>query len=165
MNTNTTYIGIDGGISGALCVIDTVGKLVDKTVMPILPIGNGRNEYDCQKIIEFLSMYSDAIIILEKAQFTPKLGGIASFSFGKSYGTMIGIIAALKRKHHLIAARTWQKAMLQDTNSEDTKKASMLVAKRLFPEHTFLATERSKKMHSGLTDAALIAEFGRRHNL
>jgi len=160
-------IGVDGGISGALCVLDETGKLIELLVMPIMPIGNGRNEYDCQRIVEFFEKYSnfERVVILEKAQYTPALGGIAGFSFGKSYGTMIGIVSALKIKYHLIAARTWQKEMLQDTNSENTKDASAIVAKRLFPGQAFLATERSKKVHSGLTDAILIATYGQRHNL
>jgi hypothetical protein len=158
------YLGIDGGLSGALCVVQDK-KLVDAIVMPVLPVGNGRNEYDCQQILKFLTKYPTATIILEKAQFTPKLGGIASFAFGKSYGMMIGMLSALGKQYHLVAARTWQKEMLRDTNTKNTKDASAIVAKRLFPEQSFLATARSKKIHSGLTDAALIAEYGRRHNL
>lgn len=159
------YCGIDGGLSGALSILDDTGQLLEMRVMPILPVSNGRNEYDCQKILEILLKYPNATVILEKAQFTPKLGGIASFSFGKSYGMMIGMLSALKMRYHLVAARTWQKEMLADINSENTKDASAIIAKRLYPEQSFLATERSRKIHSGCTDSILIATYGQRHNL
>ena len=161
---HTTYIGIDGGLSGALYVLQD-SKVIDRLIMPILPVGNGRNEYDCNEIISFLMKYPNAVVILEKAQFTPKLGGVSAFSFGKSYGMMIGILSSLKMKYHLVAAKTWQKEMLKDTNAENTKDASAIIAKQLFPKESFLATEKSKKIHSGLTDAILIAEYGRRNNL
>ena len=158
------YIGIDGGLNGAICVVQD-GKLVDKLIMPVLPVGNGRNEYDCRQIVAFLLTHGDATVILEKAQFTPKLGGIASFSFGKSYGMMIGILSALVIPYHLVAARTWQTEMLRDVNSENTKDASVIVAKRLYPDQSFLVTEKSKKPHTGLTDAVLIATYGQRKQL
>lgn len=158
---NITYIGIDGGISGALSVVRG-NELIEQILMPVATSDNGRNEYDVQLIIEFLEKYPDATILLEKAQFTPKLGGIASFSFGKSYGVMIGILSALKRKYHIIAARTWQKEIFRDINVDDTKAASVLIAKRLYPNASFLPTDRSKKIHTGLTDSVLIAEYGRR---
>ena len=92
--TNSKYLGIDGGLHGALVVIQN-NTLIDNLVMPIVQAGNGRNEYDCQAIISFLEKHDDAIIILEKAQYTPALGGISAFSFGKSFGMMIGMLTAL----------------------------------------------------------------------
>jgi hypothetical protein len=50
--------------------------------------------------------------------------------------------------------------MLRDQPHGDTKKASAIIAKRLFPGETFLATERCKKVHDGLTDATLLALYG-----
>jgi len=38
------------------------------------------------------------------------------------------------------------------------------LAKRLWPEETFLASKRSKIPHSGMVDAALVAEFYRRRS-
>jgi len=153
------YIGIDGGLSGAIAVLK--GKeLVEVMVMPTQPVGNGRNEYDCQAIIDFLSKYKDATVILEKAQYTPALGGISSFAFGKSYGTMIGILSALKMRYHLVAARTWQTKVFRDQPHANTKEASVIIAQRLFPGFRFVATERSKKPHDGMTDATLIGYYG-----
>lgn len=158
-NLDEVYIGIDGGISGAIVAIRGQDVLFRK-LMPILESSNGRNEYDCREIIEILQLYLSPIVYLEKAQYTPMMGGMSAFSFGKSYGTMIGILSALKIRYHLVAARTWQTAMFKDQAKEDTKATSILVARRLFPDIDFRATTTSKKPHSGLTDAALIAYYG-----
>lgn len=41
----------------------------------------------------------------------------------------------------------------------DTKATSLLAAKRLFPDETFLATQRSKVPHDGIVDAVLIGLY------
>jgi hypothetical protein len=41
----------------------------------------------------------------------------------------------------------------------DTKKTSLMAAKRLFPNESFLATSRSRVPHDGIVDAALIAQY------
>ncbi len=46
----------------------------------------------------------------------------------------------------------------------DTKAMSLVAAQRIFPNESFLATERSSVPHDGLVDAALICEFGKRMN-
>ena len=133
--------------------------------MPTVEGGNNRTEYDCQAIIDFFNRYPDATVILEKAQYTPMLGGIASFSFGKSYGLMLGMLIALNRRHHLVAAKTWQTMMFKGQAYVNTKAASAIVAKRLFPAHDFRATLKSKKAHDGKTDATLIAVYAQTMNL
>jgi hypothetical protein len=48
------------------------------------------------------------------------------------------------------------------TKRIDTKAMSELACKRLFPDVKFTATDRCTKTHDGMTDATLIAEYGRR---
>lgn len=47
----------------------------------------------------------------------------------------------------------------QEQPKVDTKATSLLAAKRLFPEETFLATTRSKVPHDGIVDAVLIGLY------
>lgn len=157
-------IGIDGGVNGALTVLTDKG-IVEQTVMPTVTGNKGRSEYDCRALVEFLSKYADkdVMVVLEKAQYTPALGGISSFSFGKSFGMMIGMLEALRMPYMLVAARSWQAIMFRDMSYTDSKQASALVAQRLFPHHDFRATERSKKVHDGKTDSTLIALYGQRN--
>jgi len=57
----------------------------------------------------------------------------------------------------LVAPRSWA-TKLHDPNStlENPKERSLEVARKLFPNETFLATDRSSKPHEGIIDALLI---------
>lgn len=158
------YIAIDGGINGSLIAISGK-KILFKEKMPIVKTKESRSEYNSAAIIEILQKYPDATVILEKAHPMPKLGTIQAFSFGKSFGMMIGILEALKRRYHIIHAKTWQKEIFRDLGVDNTKTASVMMAKRLFPEEDFKATPRCKKDHDGFTDATLIAVYAQRKQL
>ena len=155
-------IGVDGGNAGAIVVLQGK-KIIFKTVMPVLAVGDSKNEYDCQVIIDILSQYPDATVILEKAHAMPLMGVASMFNFGKSFGMMIGILTALKMRYHIVHPKTWQKILFRDQSHSDTKKASRIVAQRLFPKESFIPTQRSKKAHDGLTDATLIAYYGQNY--
>jgi len=164
-NNQTTYVGIDNGLQGAIAVIKNK-KIIELMTMPTLVGSNNRNEYDILSIIKILQKYQkNSTMIIEKAHAMPVIGVVQAFSFGKLYGIMIGLACALKIPYVIVHSKTWQKEMFRDISSDNTKQASVMIAKRLFPDQSFLATNRSKKEHNGMTDATLLAEFGRRHNL
>jgi len=159
------YIGIDNGLNGGIAIIENK-KVIELLKMPIILGSNDRNEYDITEIIKILSKYkNDAIMIIEKAQAMPKLGSVQAFSFGKLYGIMLGLANALKIPHSIVHSKTWQKEMFRDLSKTNTKQASVIVAKQLYPEQTFLATPRCKKPDDGLSDAILIATYGERKRL
>lgn len=158
------YIGIDNGLSGGIAIIEG-RKILELRTMPTVQATDTRGEYDVHAIVEILKKYPDSSVIIEKAHAMPKLGTVSAFSFGKLYGMMIGIASALNMPYSIVHAKTWQKEMFQDLNSENTKQASVLKAKQLYPEQSFLATERSKKPHDGLTDALLLATYAQRKGL
>ena len=158
------YIGIDGGMNGGISVIKN-DKIIDLIVMPTILSTKNKKEYDIQGIIKFLGKYSNATVVLEKAHAMPLLGSVQAFNFGRGYGILLGILSTLKMPYSIVHSRTWQKKMFRDTNHKDTKQASVIIAQRLFPDEDFRATERSKKMHDGLTDACLVAYYGCKENL
>jgi len=164
-DNQTIYLGVDNGLSGGLAILQG-RKVLELMVMPIIVGSNGRNEYDIPSITKILEKYQkDSVMIIEKAQAMPKLGTVQAFSFGKLYGIMLGLACALKIPYNIVYSRTWQKEMFRDISFENTKQASVMIAKRLYPCQSFLATERSKKAHSGLTDSLLIATYGQRHKM
>jgi len=164
-NKQTIYIGVDNGISGGLAIIQG-REILELIVMPIIVGSNNRNEYDTFSIIKILRKYQkDSVMIIEKAQAMPKLGTVQAFSFGKLYGIILGLVCALKIPYIIVHSRTWQKEMFRDISFDNTKQASVMIAKRLYPQQSFLPTERSKKAHDGMTDALLIALYGQRHRI
>ena len=75
---------------------------------------------------------------------------------------MQGILASLKLRYELVHPKTWQKLLFNGLAHDDTKDASGQMAQRLFPGVDWRATERCKKLHDGLTDAACLAVYGQR---
>ncbi len=161
---NKKYIGIDIGLDGAFSVIQN-DKLIESKIMPTFVSSKNKRDFDILSIVLFLEKHSDALAILEKVHAMPLLGTVQSFNLGKAFGILLGILSVLKMKYHIVHAKRWQKEMFSDINYKDTKQASAIIASRLFPDSSFLATERSKKKHSGLTDSVLIAEWARRQNI
>lgn len=160
----TKYIGVDNGNSGGIAVIEGK-KVIELVPMPIVQTTDSKNEYDINTIVEILKRHTDAVMIIEKSHAMPLLGTVQAFSFGRCYGMMLGMAGALKIPVNIVHAKTWQKELFRDLNSDNTKQASVIIAKQLYPDQSFLPTTRSKKPSDGLTDAILIATYGQRHNL
>ncbi len=159
---NKTIIGIDGGLNGGICVLDGY-TIVELMVMPTVKMTASKNEYDTTTILEVLRRYPDAEVVLEKAHAMPLLGSVQAFRFGLCYGQMLGILAAEEMRYHIVHSKSWQGKILKDQPKGDTKAASAIVARRLFPKQDFTATVRAKKIHDGLTDATLLAYYGQNY--
>ena len=186
----TTVMGVDPGKAGGLVVLNDVGAIMETLPMPVLKAAKGRAEYDLVEIRRFVTRVAldtasfdfdptaDAVavsvqrlspvslhVVVERAQPLPPTmpgGGNAQFQRGVSRGLWEGLLAGLGIPYELVAPRSWQSVMLRDVSGSDTKQRALIAAQRLFPGFDFRASERSRKAHDGIVDAALIAEYGRR---
>lgn len=166
------YIGIDNGLDGAIVCVDEEGALLFKGVMPVVNTVKSKREYDVPVLKQILLSLSfddtqlpfppNCSVVIEKAQSMPGQGSSSMFKIGRGFGLIEGIVATLGYKYAIVHPKTWQKEVFRDVNHDDTKQASVIVAKRLWPNQDWRATERSKNPHDGLTDAACMAEYGRR---
>jgi len=155
-------IGIDNGVSGAIACITE--KTVDVNPMPIFFVKKKKGKkrvYDVQEIVRVLKKAKATHVFIEEARSMPKQGVVSTFNTGRGYGLIEGIVAALEYPYTIVVPRVWQKILLNGVGG-DTKSASVIVAKRLFPKVSLLATKRCRKENDGLSDALLIAEYGRR---
>jgi len=148
--------GIDPGLSGGMAFIDQSGCLVNVIKMPII-----LKEYDLKEIIKQIKHYEPRMIAIERQQSMHKQGLVSTFTTGKGFGMLQGIAACLA-PFMVVNPKDWQKEMLTALQPGDTKKNSMIAAQRLFPTVSFLATDRCKVIHDGMTDACLLAEYTRR---
>lgn len=158
MMTFNYYIGVDPGVNGGICVIDKNHNIIYKTTMPV--VGTSKKEYDVFFIYKILSYYSNAIVFIEKAQPFYRDGKKQSFKTGFGYGVLQGVLAASNTSFQIVAPKVWQKTVFEGVQSHDTKKDSLLFCKRKWPNEDWTPTERSKKVHDGMTDAACIAYYG-----
>lgn len=152
------FIGIDNGVNGGIVVLDRHHTIIDKIVMPVF--GGSKKEYDIQSIQSFLEKYINSFAILEKAQPQFRDGKKQAFKTGYGYGVMQGILTALKIPFQIEAPKTWQSKVFKGLDTDDTKIASILFCKRKWPREDWTPTERSKKPHDGMTDAACMAYYG-----
>lgn len=161
------YCGCDNGVSGALVALSDVSGVAPLGMIQ-MPVEAKKRGYqvDILKVWEWLEPYTDGeglTVVVEKpnnAQ-TPSTAASMADSFG-----VIRALLALKRiRHVFISPQKWQKSMLPNCQTGQTKQYALTVAKQLWPDETWLATPRSKVPHLGLVDAALIAEFARRERL
>lgn len=176
MNT----IGIDNGLQGGIVRIDSVGRVVSKQVTPVQKLQVGktlRDAYDLRAIRELVLNLGrehaawnrgepgkfQLLVALEKSQpLPPKMrGGQGDFSTGYGFGLWCAMLAAFNVPYVLVPAVAWQKKMLAGVAGSDSKQRSIAKAQRIHPSVDWRATEKSKKPHSGLTDAFWLAEFAR----
>jgi len=160
-------VGIDIGKEGGIAVLSETGNVLLVRKMPLI----GR-ELDPQSLVEMIEL---AIGNSEAHIFFEAIGpifGVSKSSFGQlmhQAGLIEGLCIAMKLPYTKVPPKLWQKHMFEGvpnmkktgSTSNDTKNMAAVAAKRIFPMQK-LSTERGQKPHSGMTDALLIAEYGRR---
>lgn len=147
------YIGVDPGKKGGWAVINTYTS--GSPIIKVFP-------WDDDEFIEDMKMqscYESVIACVEKVGSMPKQGVVSTFSFGQSFGFILGVLTAFGIPYQLVPPRKW-KAEFGLLNTE--KQDSVVVAKRLFPNVSLLPTERCRKESDGMSDALLMAEYARR---
>lgn len=180
------FVGIDPGKKGGFAVLDhPESRDCDKVYInltvkptPIIPgktkkILDGlatkklsKDEYDVEGMVNLVKEVTmKATFFIEHQHNLPKhiaRGGYTEFSIGYGYGLWIGILEALSCRYQTVRARDWHTTIFGQDGVPDTKKASVDAACKLWFKAIFMRTPRSRKPDHGLTDAALIAEYGRR---
>lgn len=157
------YIGIDNGLNGALVAISEHGSVIDSAVMPTRGKTKG-NEVDPLAIWNWICDLDEPTANICAILETPgkhSPGVMALCSMWDSYGAIRSLLETRSIRHHRIAPQKWQKAILIGCAKGDTKPAAKAKAKQLWPVETWLKSARCTTAHTGLIDAALIAEFGR----
>ena len=152
-------IGIDPGISGAICIFEN-GKILDVIDMPTMIDGkkNKKQVNGSQLVNEINQRISNISnnkisVVVEHVTAMPGQGVTSMFNFGQSFGVLKGICAALKLPIFFIRPTKWK----QYYNLINTEKdASRTKAIETFP---YISCKLSKKKDSNKADAILIASF------
>lgn len=148
------YIGIDPGKSGGIAVIR-----FDKVVVtPMILSGKDIDVYEMTKWIKNETfMLKNTVACIEKVHAMPGQGVTSMFKFGFVTGVMHGILGALGIPIHLVTPQAWKKKILVGTNKD--KDAAADYCRKVYPKVSLLATERSRKPHSGIADSLCIARY------
>jgi crossover junction endodeoxyribonuclease RuvC len=146
------YIGLDPGKGGGIAILDQTGLVVDTTKMP----ETERDLYEWlrPRLTWFGNAEARAFAILERVSASPQMGVVSAFTFGKGYGTLLGLLTALDVPFEQVAPSRWQ-AMLQCQTGGD-KNISKRKAQQLYPKVS---------VTHAIADALLLAEYARRFQL
>ena len=173
---------IDPGKIGALTIFHN--KKVHQYIIPLI---QGTDQIDERALWNIIGQWAgcDCHVFIEDVHALYGASAGATFTFGFVCGLLRGMVIATGLPYTLVQPKTWQKEMFMSVKEIrkpskkltaaqialgkkprkgiiDTKAMALIAVKRLFPQQTFLATERSKKPHDGLIDSLLLAEYGRR---
>ena len=152
-------IGIDPGLAGAVAVLygDTL-RVVDMPTMTVERNGKAKRQVSANELAELL--YScqgeDCHVYCERVAAMAGQGVTSVFSFGRSFGMIEGILAALKMPVTFVAPATWVKGVGRGQG----KDASRARAMELFPDYQ---DQFKRVKDDGRADAALIAYWGSKH--
>lgn len=162
--------GIDNGVDGGIVLLDRDGSILRQMPMPVRKVKRGRKnlrEVVCREVVEVLKEARPILTLVERPAGAQSAA--AAVSMQDSLATIRTCLELLGACHVLIGAKEWQRTFWKTPKKEDrpegwsTKVAALETANRLWTSHSFLATKRSRVVHDGLVDAALIAEYGRRY--
>jgi crossover junction endodeoxyribonuclease RuvC len=151
-----TVVGIDPGLSGAICRLDAGGiEVVD---MPC--VGGDINAWELARIIcDFGPVDRVAV---EAVHSMPRQGVASSFKFGHGCGVIEGILATLERPVVFIAPSVWVPALHLPKGGPTpaAKKAAKDARRRrameMWPDH---AAMFARVKDDGRADAALLASW------
>ena len=155
----TRIIGIDPGLNGAIAVLtpDSL-QIHDMPVMTVDRNGKAKRQVSANELAELLHLYSgkNYHVCVEKVSAMAGQGVTSVFSFGRSFGMIEGILAALKMPVTFVAPATWTKGVGRSPG----KDASRARAMELFPNYEYFF---KRVKDDGRADAALIAYWGQKN--
>ena len=152
-------IGVDPGISGAICFFEN-GRIMDVVEMPTMTEGKkNKRQVNGSQIYNEISKRINKIekqnirVIIEQVSAMPGQGVTSMFNFGQSFGILKGICSAMQLSMFFVRPAKWKKYFGLIKSEKD---ASRTKAIEMFP---YFSTQLSKKKDSNKADAILIASF------
>lgn len=142
------YLGIDPGKSGGIAILDQgFDGWFCRTIRTL------ETPADIVNWILLNTYNESAMAMIEKVHSSPQMGVKSAFSFGQSFGWLLGVLDALRIPYEFVSPQKWQAAMGCKTGGD--KNVSKAAAQRLWP---------NEKITHANADALLIAEYCRRLN-
>ena len=152
-------VGIDPGISGALCFFSN-GNVIDVIDMPTMAEGkkskkqvNGRQIFN--EILNIKNKFAGHKInvVVEQVSAMPGQGVTSMFNFGQSFGVIKGICSAMELPIFYVRPAKWKKYFNLINAEKDASRTKVI---EMFPK---ISQKLSKKKDNNKADAILIAKY------
>ena len=149
-------IGIDPGLTGAVAVIGDGAVLVES--LPTLEIVKGKRQLDRNGLVQLVVNVGPIdMVFVEDVHAMPKQGVSSSFNFGRDFGAILGVLAALGRPITLVQPAVWKRMLGCPVGAG--KDWSRSRAAQLYPS---CADRVARVKDDGRADAILLAHYGLR---
>ena len=152
-------IGIDPGISGAICFFEE-GKIVDVIEMPVMAEGkknkkqvNGNQLFNEIKSRLFEINDETISVVVEHVTAMPGQGVTSMFNFGQSFGVIKGICSAMQLPIYFVRPTKWKKYFNLINTSKDASRSRAI---EIYPK---FSEKLKRKKDSNKADAILIASY------
>ena len=152
-------IGIDPGISGAICFFND-GKIIDVIEMPSMSEGkknkkqvNGNQLYNEIKSHIYQINQQEISVVVEHVTAMPGQGVTSMFNFGQSFGVIKGICSAMQLPIHFVRPAKWKKYFNLINTAKDASRSRAI---EIFPK---FSEKLKRKKDSNKADAILIASY------
>lgn len=157
----TIYLGVDPGKQGGFAAI--VPTQTGPCVYDAMPMPLSGDEIDAVTLADLVKSHKKAgegmVAIVEKVGAMPKQGLSSTFTFGKGYGIILGVMAALNVRVELVTPQRWKKVILDGTAKD--KAAAIAYCRRAWSS-AGLIPRGCRMPHDGIADAICIAAYGHR---
>lgn len=163
------WIGIDNGPTGTIGVIDVEGVPLEFFQTPSIfgqdytKTKKNISRINSPELFERLQIYAPgggiAVIALVERPMVNPTRFVSTVTALRAFEATIVILETLGIPYQFIDSKEWQKELLPKgiKGSEELKKASLDIGKRMFPKHVISG-------HKDM-DGILIAEYGRRKRI
>lgn len=145
--------GVDPGLRGGLVLIGD-----DRTEACLMPLTG--KEVDGAAVGRWLLDAEPDLVVLEKVGSRPGQGVRSTFSFGQSYGKVMGVLESMNIPYRLVTPQAWKRKVLAGTAKD--KEAAIQFVRRAYPTIN-LTPGRCRTPQDGIADAACLAVYGREH--
>lgn len=152
------YLGVDPGLTGALAWVDAEGRLLWVEDMPLAEHRVGKSRKNkvppgvLRAVIENAPCPAPVCAAVEAVHAMPGQGVSSMFTFGMTYGVILGVLAGMDVRVQHVRPQEWKSTVRLPKSAP--KGAARALAADLFPAQAHLF---KRVKDDGRADAALIA--------
>lgn len=154
-------LGIDPGLDGAFCVVDSLQNIDALMSTPTLDVKTGQSvkrRLDYQVAAGWFDLHRHGIdlAVIEEVTSSPQMGVTSAFAFGELFGAVRALVAAFGIPVMRVRPQVWKShfGLLRQTKDASRAKATALAPK--------FAGQWAKKKDDGRAESFLLACYGLR---
>ena len=160
------YLGIDPGLNGGFACVSG-DKIRYKMVMPTISFttkdGKTKTEIDRDAVLSFLALFPPHVhVAIEKQEAFRGQDITSSCTICRNYGILQMACTTARLYITEVPSKAWHEhfgIVSAKEGKGTTKEQAFHIVQRLHPTADFRKSERSRIVHDGIVDAALIAYY------